>query len=214
MDAHEKRNKTNSLRVGIMSVVALGAVVTGIIFAGGDKGLLFAKRAIVYAKLYDVGGLKTGCPVTIGGMTVGKVTDIHFDKEWSSKQIEVVMEVREDVRTRIKADSIPSIRTQGMLGDRYIEISMGSDEAPALPEGQALVGKVVTDFDEAVSQANAVLEQSEKVLVAINEQQGTIGQLVYDKAFYTRIIEIADELKSVLQDFKKQPRRYLKFSVF
>jgi len=214
MDAHEKRNKLNSFRVGVMSVVALGAIITGIIFAGGDKGLLFAKRSVVHAKMFDVGGLKTGCPVTIGGMTIGKVLGIRFDRNAAAKQIEVTMEVREDIRNRIKQDSIPSIRTQGMLGDRFIEISMGSDESPVLPEGQALTGKVVTDFDEAVTQATTVLEQSEKLLVAINEQQGTLGQFVYDKQLYTRIIEIADELKDVLQDFKKQPRRYLKFSVF
>lgn len=214
MDAHEKRNKMNSFRVGLLSVIALGAIITGIIFAGGDKGLLFAKRSIVHAKMFDVGGLKTGCPVTIGGMTIGKVLDIHFDSDISTTQIEVTMEVRDDVRRRIKADSVPSIRTQGMLGDRYIEISMGSNESPVLAEGQALNGEVVTDFDEAVSQANSVLAQSEKLLVAINQQQGTMGQLVYDSQLYTRIIEIADELKAVLQDFKKQPRRYLKFSVF
>ncbi len=214
MDQHDKRNKMNSFRVGLMSLIAIGAVITGIIFAGGDKGLLFAKRSIVNAKMFDVGGLKTGCPVTIGGMTIGKVTGIRFDEVWTSKQIEVTMEIRQDVRGRIKEDSVPSIRTQGMLGDRYIEISMGSDESPMLPEGQPIVGKTVTDFDETISQAHSVLQESETLLVAINEQKGTIGRFVHDEQLYTRIVEIADEIKNLVQDFKKQPRRYLKFSVF
>jgi ABC-type transporter Mla subunit MlaD len=124
------------------------------------------------------------------------------------------MEIRSDVRERIKTDSVPAIRTQGMLGDRYIDISMGTETAPSLPEGAPLVGEAATDFDKTLRQATEVLDETEKLLTAVNEQRGTAGQLVYDEKLYTSLTEITTELKDLIQDFKKNPRRYIKFSLF
>ncbi len=214
MDSHEKKLKWSDLRVGLLAMAAVVFLVMGIIFAGGDKGLLFRNTSMVQARLFDVGGLKKGSSVTMGGMIVGRVTEIEFVNDAGSKQIEVMMEVRRDVRKRIKADSVPAVRTQGMLGDRYIEISMGSDESGLLPEGQSLTGKSATDFDEAVRQATSVLEETEKLFVAINSKSGTVGQLVYDEQFYAHLMEITAALQDLLQDFKKQPKRYLKMSLF
>lgn len=214
MERFEKSLKWSDVRVGLLAFAAIVCLVAGIMFAGGDKGLLFKKTSTVSARLTDVGSLKKGSSVTMGGMTVGKVTEIAFVNDVQSKLIEVSMEVRQDVRPRIKTDSIPTVRTQGMLGDRYIEISMGSDKAIVLPEGQPLTGEPATDFDKAISQANAVLKESNTLLVALNEQRGTAGRLVYDEKLYERITAIAEEIQSLVQDFKKNPRRYLKFSVF
>ena len=166
--------------MGLITFAGLFFLILGVVFAGGDKGLLFRKTTLVRAHLADVGGLKRGSSVSMGGMTLGRVTDIAFVDGGAKSQIEVTMEIRSDVRERIKADSHPAVRTQGMLGDRYIDISMGSEGAAALPEAAPLVGDPASDFDKTLRQATNVME----------------------------------EMEALLRDFKKNPRRYIKFSLF
>lgn len=215
MTRQQQENAWSDLRVGIVIFVGMLLLFFGIIFAGGDKGLLFHKKAYVAAELSNVGGLKRGSSVTMGGMTIGQVVNIAFAPPGSSGGlIEVKMQVRSDVRSRIKSDSVPSVRTQGMLGDRYVDISMGSEPAPMLPEGQALIGKGASDFDETFREALSVLDETEKLLRSINEQQGTMGKLFYDEQFYENLMQITEELNAFLKDFQKHPRKYVKLSIF
>lgn len=214
MNRYNQEKAWSDFRVGAITFVGLSLLVLGVVFAGGDKGLLFSKTTTLRARLADVGGLKRGSSVTMGGMTVGRVTHIAFVDGEKLNRIEVTMEMRTDVRSRVKTDSKPSVRTQGMLGDRYVDVSMGSESAPTLPEGSPLIGEAASDFDKTLRQATDVMNETEKLLVAVNEQKGTAGKFVYDEGLYKILTEIINELKGLIQDFKKNPRKYVKFSLF
>lgn len=214
MGHYNKEKAWSDFRVGVITFLGIFFVVLGVVFAGGDKGLLLKKTTLLNAHLFDVGGLKKGCSVSMGGMVVGRVKDIDFVKDTSISQIEVIMQIRSDMRSKVKIDSKPAVRTQGMLGDRYIDITRGTEEAGELPEGQALIGDQAGDFDKTLNQANEVLAQTEKLLAAVNTKEGTMGQLVYDEKLYTGLTQISEELKALILDFKKNPRRYIKFSLF
>ena len=225
----EKTQVWSDFRVGIITFIGLVFLVLGITFAGGDKGLLFKKTSVVKARLADVGGLKKGGSVTMNGMVIGKVTNIIFTDGHDGvavtaggskaagqekNQIEVTMEIRSDLRSRLKMDSVPQVRTQGMLGDRYIDLPSGSESAAVLPEGRVLVGAGAGDFDKTLIQAINVMSETQKMLKAINDEQGTAGKLVYDEKFYNNLTAITDQLDDLIKDFKKNPRRYIKFSIF
>lgn len=214
MTRYNQETVWSNFRVGLITFAGVFFLIFGVVFAGGDKGLLFHSTSIMKARLADVGGLKKGSSVTMGGMTVGRVTQIAFVNGENGNQIEVTMEIRSDTRHRIKTDSVPAVRTQGMLGDRYIDIAMGTEEAAQLPENVPLVGGLTSDFDKTLKQATEVLTETEKLLAAVNEQRGTAGRLVYDEKLYSTLTEITTELRDLIKDFKKNPRRYIKFSLF
>ena len=219
MALYDQKQGVSDFRVGIIAFTGLVFLILGIVFAGGDKGLIFKKTSTLKALLSDVGGLKRGGSVAMNGMIVGRVMDVSFSQDAQANgeeknRIEVTMEVRSDMRERIRADSVPAVRTQGMLGDRYIDIPPGTEAAGPLAEGQVLIGASATDFDKTLNQAISVLSETQKILSAVNAQRGTIGQLVYDQEFYHRLNGIAKELRDLLQDFKKNPKRYIDLSVF
>lgn len=211
----QEQAKTQSdFRVGLLTLLAICIIAAGITFAGGDKGLLFQETASVRARLSNIGGLKKGAGVTMGGMMIGKVRDISFSRDTVPQCIELTLTVSEKMRKHIKTDSVPIIKTQGMLGDRYLEISAGDPAAPPLSADGVLIGKSASDFDEALQNVNTTLGETTKLLGAINDRKGTVGQLLYDKEFYSRITEIEAEIHELIKDFKKQPRKYIKLSVF
>ena len=209
-----ENQSSSDLRVGLMSFAGLCVIVLGITLAGGDKGLLFAKTSLIRAHLNDVGGLKKGSSVTIGGMPIGKVVDITMVENTVGSRIEVLMNVRQDMRPKIKKDSIPTIKTQGMLGDRYLEIACGKNETLPLTDQEILEGTGSSDFDKTLQQANETLSETSRLLSAINNQEGTAGQLIYSGMIHKNLLELTSQMEEILEDFKKNPRRYIKLSVF
>ncbi len=80
-------------------------------------------RYIVYAKFEKAGGIKSGAVVEIAGVEVGKVKSIVLDKDY---QATISLLINKDVK--IQEDAIASIRTKGLIGEKYIEISPGGSE--------------------------------------------------------------------------------------
>ncbi|MDX1589986.1 MAG: outer membrane lipid asymmetry maintenance protein MlaD [Oleiphilaceae bacterium] len=78
----------------------------------------------VYGEFGDVGGLRPGARVSLSGVTVGRVTDVSLDS--SSYRVTVSMAIAAEV-DHIALDSIAIIRTAGLLGERYVDISPGGD---------------------------------------------------------------------------------------
>ncbi len=210
----EREKFISDIKVGIVTFLALLLVVIGVTLAGGDKGLFLQKTVVFKARINDISGLKKGGTVTMGGMAIGKVTRVDLLENEEKNPVEVTMEIRSDIQHRIKEDSTPSIRTQGMLGDRYVEISIGSKDAPSLKPGKPLIGNNPSNFDETLEQAKNTLAETSKLLEAINHKQGTMGQFIYDEKFYQKLTDITTSMDDLLKDFKKNPRRYVKLSIF
>ena len=80
-------------------------------------------KYIVYAKFEKAGGIKPGAVVEIAGVEVGKVKSIMLDKDY---QATISLLINKDMK--IQEDAIASIRTKGLIGEKYIEISPGGSE--------------------------------------------------------------------------------------
>ena len=87
----------------------------------GDVDLLGGETYQVSARFGSISGLKKGAMVEIAGVKVGKVDEIRLDAE--SYEAVVLLAINKDVV--LQEDSIASIRTAGIIGDRYIDVSPG-----------------------------------------------------------------------------------------
>jgi len=116
-------------RFNVEMVVGLFMIAGFLCFAWlsiqlGDIDVFGPKTYAVTAKFGSVSGLKDGAIVEISGVQVGKVTDIIFDPD--DYEAKVVMSINQDVV--LQDDSIASVRTAGIIGDRYIDISPGGSD--------------------------------------------------------------------------------------
>jgi phospholipid/cholesterol/gamma-HCH transport system substrate-binding protein len=111
----------------------------------GDVQLFSTKQYMVKARFTNISGLKEGSEVEIAGVTVGKVSKIHLD----SDQALVELLINPDVK--IQDDSIASIRTQGIIGDKYVKISPGGSEEYIKPNGSLTETESTVDIEELIS---------------------------------------------------------------
>lgn len=104
------------LVIGFLSFVLLALQL-------GDIPLLRGSSAyIIEAEFDNVAGLKKGSKIQIAGVSVGSVADIYLREDYA------VVELRLKDGVEVPTDSIASVRTQGIIGDKFVQISLGGDE--------------------------------------------------------------------------------------
>lgn len=113
----------------------------------GDIEVFGPKTYSVSAKFGSVSGLKSGAIVEIAGVQVGKVTDISFDPK--DYEAQVVMAINQGVV--LQDDSIASVRTAGIIGDRYIDISPGGSNELIGDGGRIYETESAINLEELVS---------------------------------------------------------------
>jgi len=139
-------------RFNVEMVVGLFMIAGFLCFAWlsiqlGGIDVFGPKTYAVTAKFGSVSGLKDGAIVEIAGVQVGKVTDITFDPE--DYEAKVVMSINQGVI--LQDDSIASVRTSGIIGDRYIDISPGGSDELLDDGGRIYDTESAINLEELVS---------------------------------------------------------------
>ena len=137
---------STSFRVGVLVVLAVLFLSIGV-FLIGNKDLLFSSTYRLKADFQNVAGLNNGAEVRIGGIHQGTVKEIDLPSQPDGK-VTVVMNLRTPTRNIVKKDSRASIKTEGLLGDKYVEISFGSPKAEAVGNYDTIASETPKDMSE------------------------------------------------------------------
>ncbi len=112
-------------------------------------------RRIRYKTYFKyAGGVDPGSPVRFGGMKAGAITAIHPSPEDPTK-IEVLLEINQGVP--VNADSVATLTSLSPLGDKYLEITTGTNNARRLPGGATIPSTEPVSLDDLAKQASAVI---------------------------------------------------------
>lgn len=116
------------LAVGIFVLIGMSSLVF-LSLKLGRLDTFGGKKYILYATFENAGGIKSGATVEIAGVEVGRVRSVDIDKDYRAL---ISLSIEKDIK--IQEDAIASIRTKGLIGEKYIEISPGGSEN-ILPNG-------------------------------------------------------------------------------
>lgn len=125
----------------IAGLICLGYLSTKL----GDVNLFGSEQYRVTAKFASVSGLREGAAVEVAGVSVGKVSRIHLDDYEARVELEI------DPAIKLQDDSIASIRTQGIIGDKYVKIKVGGSEEFIEKGGEILETESAIELEELVS---------------------------------------------------------------
>jgi len=137
------RSRVN-IAVGIF--VILGLVALGYLSIQlGQVSFLGARGYAVTVDFPSVGGLKAGSAVEIAGVEIGRVESIGL----ADYQARVTLRVHSGVK--LQEDVIASIKTKGLIGEKYIRISPGGSDKIIPPNGRIREVEAPVDFEELLS---------------------------------------------------------------
>ncbi len=138
--------KNINIETGVGIFLIAGLVCLGYLSVKlGDINLFGTKQYPVTARFSNVSGLKEGAAVEVAGVTVGKVSKINLDN------YEAMVELLINPGVRLQEDSIASIRTQGIIGDKYVKIKTGGAEQYIGPSGEIMETESAIELEELVS---------------------------------------------------------------
>ena len=124
------------LRIGAFILVAL-VVFFAIVYLLGARARYFESKVDLVAEFTEVGGLIEGATVRLAGVQIGRVASVVLPPQPGGK-VRVTMTVARRFQERIRSSSEARISTQGLLGDKIVEITAGSPESPPLRPGVTL----------------------------------------------------------------------------
>lgn len=196
------------VRVGLLILVALGVLSVGV-FLVGDTGNVFGERYRLVTLVRSASGLVPGAAVQLAGQTVGQVDDIRFispdERPKTGEAVAIVLAINVDVQDQIRVDSRAQVRTQGLLGDRLIDIAPGTSESRVLQPGDTVASAASLDYDallaegaEAVGDLTDVASNLSGLTRGLLEGQGTLGRLVVDEQLYDRLVDLTASLDTVV----------------
>jgi len=203
----------------------LAALITFAVMAFwiGNKQFMFSRTYHINAPFDTVVGLDEGAPVRAGGVRVGTVKHIRLPRQPGDK-ITVEIELENSTREVIKKDSVASIETEGLLGNKYLAVSFGSAEAEQVAEGDMIESRPPVDYADIAKKASDMLDSareavdSSKIAISnVNEAtddlmsitgkidggRGTIGALINDRSMYQHLNSTIAQAQAGVTSFQE-----------
>jgi phospholipid/cholesterol/gamma-HCH transport system substrate-binding protein len=200
----------DQLKVGLMILGALGVLGVAI-YKLGQAANLFAKRYELIVYLSNASGLRTGGTVMIAGQFAGTIKSIDFlpVDEDTTRNLRLRMAVDAELQQQVRQDSRAKVRTLGLLGDKVIDISIGTPKFPALRNGDTVTVSPSLDYDAILAQASGAVSDMvglthdmRTLTTGIVNGQGTIGQLMTNRALYDNFVGTMGRANTMLARFE------------
>ncbi|HJK96083.1 MAG TPA: MlaD family protein [Polyangiaceae bacterium LLY-WYZ-14_1] len=171
-----QRERRIELRVGLFVLGAL-AIGTAFAFVIGKRSNLWQSKAGYHAYFEDVGGLRAGSPILIGGVNVGTVSEVELRDDGT---IRVDLNVVRGATDLVRTDSVASIGNKGLLGDRLVAISVGRGD-PLEPGGEVATAQT-RELAEYMSEAGGILDDVGGVAENVRRATDPIGNEEFGQA--------------------------------
>ncbi len=198
--------------VGIFVLLAIGVAAFMIVMLGREQRI-FEERFVLRAIFGNVSGMRAGAPVFVAGLSVGTVEQLRFVEPGQARradgpraggpigdsgqvaEIEVVLKIEERFRPQIRLDSVATVGSVGLLGDKSIEISVGSGAEPMVERGAVLTTVDPMSLTEVLDEVQPMASKLDQILGDI---AGLTGEMTSeDSALMAGLDSLSDILQKI-----------------
>lgn len=203
----QKEIRWSQLKVGLVALASFLLLAITIFLITGQTGF-FAETVFLNTYTPDAGGLKTGAVVRLAGVDIGNVQRVALSGRPSPEEaVEIVMEVNARFAPDIRTDSQLLLGTEGVLGQRYINITRGTQAGQPIPPDGTVPFRRTAEFTELVGGSadlldnlNVLTTRLNAVVETIDTGQGTVGRLINDDSLYRRLDTTVSDAQKLIAD--------------
>jgi len=200
-----KPSTPEKIKTGVFVLLTL-VILLVIIVLIGKQQKLFSKNFLMHTDFKNVNGLIIGNYVRFGGINVGIVDNIIIKNDTT---IDVDLRLESKVKQYLKADALASISTDGLMGDKLIQISPGSDSAALLKDGDQIksiepvdMDKVVLKFSHIADNAELITGNLADIMQRINSGHGSLGMLLKNDTLAKRLQNTVSSADQTVKSIK------------
>jgi len=170
-------------RVGLVVLIALFFTMIGV-FMVGKRANLFKAKWPFETHFDSAAGLVVGNPVRLNGVNVGSVLEVNLSPQPGDQSVRVVYEVDRKIAPRLRTGTVASIKTIGLLGDKYIDLAGGTADQAQIPIGgdiKAAPGAGIEKFLEGsgdlLTDLSAIARSLKNILGRTEKGEGFLGSI-------------------------------------
>lgn len=206
-----KRSRTitwEEVRVALLVLAGTAVLALGVYFIG-KTGSIFGRRYRLVTLMESASGLAPGAMVQLAGQPVGQVAEIRFiaveQRPETGEKVAIWLSIDRSFQNQIREDSRAAVQTQGLLGDRLVNIEPGSRSSRVLEPRDTLTASPPLDYEalfssaqDAVYSLTDVTRDLTRLTQGLLAGEGTMGLLVTDPELYHELVDLSVRLDSTL----------------
>ena len=192
----------STIRTGTFVLVGVAALLAGIFLVGSQEGL-FHPTFHVSAYFTTVEGVRSGSAVRLAGVDIGVVDKV--DVSPSDARVHVALRLDSRMRGFIKKDSYATIVPEGLVGNYYIDVTVGSRTGEQIEDGDFIQSREATRLSTVLDTTQVILEnirhassELNEILTSVHQGHGTLGKLIVSEDIYKRLAHISSRADSGL----------------
>jgi phospholipid/cholesterol/gamma-HCH transport system substrate-binding protein len=188
----------NTIKLGIFIIAGLLLLILGLYLIGRDSNL-FSRNYVLKARFEHVQGLTPGNNIRYAGIQVGTVKKVAII---SDSSIEVTMLIEEDMKQFIRVNDVVSISTDGLMGNKLLQITPAKDGSAFAVSGDMLRTKKTISTDEMLELLNrtnqnvAVISEDLKNTVQRINNSKVLWEVLDDEALPKNILATVHNIRS------------------
>jgi len=199
------RKYSNEVKVGIFFVFCL----LGFMYLIVSTGKLHVKEEgyHIYVVFDDIAGMEKNAPVMVNGVEVGRVQDIEVSYDEGSTEVKLKLLIQPDIK--IWQDPTVSIKTLGLMGEKYIQI-VSPKGAGFIPPGTVLQGKPSMDMDVLLGEAEGLSRDIKSLINNVDSLTDEVKKLA--KNLNYTVEDNQDSISRMIKHFEVTSENFEEFS--
>jgi len=185
--------RRTEIRAGVFLLLSF-AVLVVMVFAVSDIQSLFKKRKEVKALFLFSDGIEKNAQVRLSGIKVGKVADIRVAPEFADK-IELTLSIFSE--TVIKQDTKAAIKSLGLVGGKYVELTGGTPQARLLEPGGMIIGEESFKLEDLTKAALDVAGKLKSIATNLDHMLGDPALAKSLKTTIQNLQEVSENVKAM-----------------
>jgi phospholipid/cholesterol/gamma-HCH transport system substrate-binding protein len=192
-------------------LVYVGAFVIGGIllfavglFLIGSRRMLFDHTFAAYAEFANINGLQNGAIVRVAGMDAGEVDQIAVPPKPSGK-FRVRLRLREDLHPLIRVDSVATIQTDGLVGNKFVQVDAGTDQAAVVKPGGTMQSREPFDLAEMLDRMSKTIDLVTSTIVEVKGgvEEALTSVTTTAKVAQDLIVDVGTDARSIMASTQK-----------
>ncbi|AXC12204.1 ABC-type transport [Acidisarcina polymorpha] len=165
-------------RGAVAAFLILGVILFGIgLFLVGDQHKAFSHHLDFYTDLADVDGLNSGAHVRVNGFEAGEITKMEIPQKPTGK-FRLKLHIDGKLKSLIRTDSVVTVETDGLVGDKFLLIHSGSETAQLVPDGGTIRGREPVELSAILQKVSGTVDQANTTIVDIRTRlDGTLDSI-------------------------------------
>jgi phospholipid/cholesterol/gamma-HCH transport system substrate-binding protein len=195
--------KLSNLKVGLTVFIGLAALFVFLFIVGSENSFLSSKYELKIF-IHNVMGLNDGSLVSLGGIKVGSVKSREFATKDGINGVDVTLDILTAYKNQITVNSTAQVKTIGLLGDQFVDITIGQAGEKPLKEGEYISVKPTLTFDKVAEKVEpmmddfgGILKDMKSISDSIAHGKGAVGRLISDPKTGKTLKNVLNNINSV-----------------